>query len=178
MRICILFAGMTISRSRTEHPVTPAETDGPLQLDEGSLRALGEFFNNHHDKLLCTADRRGEPNVALMGTPRLLPDGTIDFEISDLVSVTLDNIRENKAVMFLAYRPGQRARDYWGARISARVNDIQVAGEKLDGIRQAILDKHGAEKASELQATVNCTITNVRPIVDRAQRWNEPPFES
>ena len=145
--------------------------------DAAFLEALGGFFNTHHDKLLCTASKHGEPSVALMGTPRLLPDGTIDFEISDPVSVTLDNIRENKAVVFIAYEPGVRARDYSGARIYARVDDIQTAGEKFARIRQSILERHGIEKASELQATVSCTVTKVRPIVDRGQPWDCPPFE-
>ena|ERR1700742_4402810 len=148
--------------------------DSPF--DETMMAPLGDFFNDHHDKLLCTANGRGEPSVALMGTPRLLTDGTIDFEISDLVSVTLDNIRENGAIVFIAYNPGPRARDYRGARIYARVNEILTVGEKIDGIRSAILARHGAEKASELQATVNCTITKVRPIVDRGQAWDAPPF--
>ena len=40
---------------------------------------LGDFFNSRPAKLLCTANRRGEPSIALMGTPRLLRDGSIDF---------------------------------------------------------------------------------------------------
>lgn len=144
--------------------------------DLNFIGVLRDFFNTHHDKLLCTANKHGEPSIALMGTPRLLPDGTIDFEISDLISVTLNNIRENKSVVFIAYRPGQRARDYWGARIYAEVSQILTEGPKIDGIRRSILEKHGAEKAAELQATVTCTIKRVRPIVDRGQRWDEPPF--
>ena len=146
-------------------------------LEETALQALREFFNHHHDKLLCTANKQGEPSISLMGTPRMLPDGSIDFEISDLVSTTLDNIQENKAVVFMAYEPAARARDFRGARIYAQVTNIQTEGEKLEQIRDAILQKHGAEKAKELQATVSCRITKVRPVVDRGQRWNEPPFE-
>src|ERR1700753_1332536 len=86
-------------------------------LETASIQTLGDFFNNHHDKLLCTANSDGEPSVALMGTPRLLADGTVDFEIIDVVSVTLDNIRVNKAVAYIAYNPGPRARDYSGVRV-------------------------------------------------------------
>jgi hypothetical protein len=144
--------------------------------DERVVPPLGTFFNNHHDKLLCTASARGEPSVALMGTPRLLPDGTIDFEISDVVSVTLNNIRENGAVVFMAYQPAARARDYVGMRIYAQVDTIVTAGPKIEAIRQAILERHGPEKAAELQATVNCRVTKVRPLVDRGQAWDQPPF--
>jgi hypothetical protein len=148
----------------------------PHQFDSGLIPGLGEFFNGHHDKLLCTANKAGEPDIALMGTPRLLADGTIDFEISDPVSITFDNIRENRAVVFIAYRPSERARDYFGARIYAEVIRIESSGEKFDAIRNKILEKHGADKAAELQATVNCTIRQVRPIVDRGQPWDKPPF--
>ena len=146
------------------------------RLDLCLIPDLSEFFNGHHDKLLCTASRAGEPDIALMGTPRVLADGTIEFEISDPVSVTLDNIRGNRAVVFIAYRSSERARDYFGARIYAEVTRIETSGEKFDAIRSKIREKHGAEKASELQATVSCTIQKLRPIVDRGQRWDEPPF--
>lgn len=142
-------------------------------LDDG----FREFFTTHHDKLLCTANKLGQPSIALMGTPRLLDDGTIDFEISDVISTTLDNIRENRSVVFMVYVPGPRARDYFGVRVYAQVTLIEDTGEKLERIREAIRKKHGDEKAFELQATVNCTISRVRPVVDRGQRWNEPPFE-
>lgn len=143
--------------------------------DPSQIEALRDFFNTHHDKLLCTANRQGEPNVSLMGTPRMLPDGTIDFEIDDRVSITLNNIRENNAVVFLTYSPATRARDYQGARISARVTAVHVSGEKFDAARKALFDRFGAAKADQLQATVSCSITDVRPIVDRGQRWDEAP---
>ncbi len=148
----------------------------PTFFDDDAVRTLDEFFNHRHDKLLCTANARGEPSVALMGTPRLQPDGTIAFEISDVVSVTLDNIRANKAVVFVAYTPGERARDYRGVRIYAEVTEILTAGERIEAVRAQILARHGPEKAAELQATVTCAVTRVRPIVDRGQRWDEPPF--
>jgi hypothetical protein len=138
---------------------------------------LQAFFNNHHDKLLCTANKRGEPSVSLMGTPRITPHGTVDFEISDPVSMTLNNVRENKAVMFMAYVPGQRARDYFGVRIYAEVTEILSDGEKFEHIRQAVFARHGAEKADELEATISCSIARVRPGVDRGQQWNQSPFD-
>lgn len=137
---------------------------------------LAEFFNHHHDKLLVTANKAGEPNIALMGTPRLQRDGTIRFEISDPVSTTLNNIRENRAVLFLAYVPGQRARDYLGARIYAEVSEINTSGDEFNAVKAAIRAKYGDVKAEELAATVTCTMTKVRPVVDRGQRWNEQPF--
>lgn len=154
-----------MSRSMPERP-----------FDERFANAFGEFFNQHHDKLLCTANGRGEPSVALMGTSRLLPDGSIDFEITDPVSATLDNIRENGAVVFVAYQSGARASDYRGARLYARVNAIQSEGEKFEAVRRMIAERLGARTAAALRATVNCTIVKVRPIVDRGQRWDEAPF--
>lgn len=137
---------------------------------------LSQFFNNHHDKLLCTANSKGEPNIALMGTPRLVAEGIIEFEISDPVSVSLQNIMENKAVVFMAYLPGARARDYHGARISATVTEIETAGEKFEKSKTRIREKHGEEKAQELLAIVTCQIVKVRPVVDRGQQWHEPAY--
>lgn len=77
----------------------------------------------------------------------------------------------------LAYIPGLRARDYSGARIYAKVTEITSSGEQFDAVKETIRNKHGENKADELEATVTCEITKVRPIVDRGQRWNEKPFE-
>jgi len=144
--------------------------------DEISAALLADFFNKHHDKLLCTANANGEPSIAIMGTPRLADNEHVEFEISDPVSVTLQNIKENKAVVFMAYLPGERARDYAGARIYAEVTEILSTGEKIEKIRSRIRERHGEEKAAELLATVSCRIKKVRPVVDRGQAWNEPPF--
>lgn len=157
--------------------MSPSNSVERRLLDAGSERALIAFFNAHHDKLLCTSNAFGEPNISIMGTPRLSPDGSIEFEVSDPGSRTLDNIRENGAIVIMVYVPGARARDYVGARIYARVSEIADSGEKFDLIRRSIEERHGQEKAEELQATVTCQVTRVRPVVDRGQRWDQLPFE-
>ena len=144
---------------------------------EFPLDALRSFFNTHHDKLLCTANQAGEPSIALMGTPKLLENGDLTFEISDPQSLTLHNVQQNKAVCFMAYMPGERARDYIGARIYADVTEILTEGEKLAQIREHIRARHGAERAAELLATITCSVRKVRPVVDRGQQWHEAPFE-
>jgi hypothetical protein len=143
---------------------------------ETPAQSLADFFNHQHEIMVCTANAKGEPNISIMGTPRLNEDNNVEFEISDPVSVTLQNIQENKEIVFMAFVPAQRARDYGGARIQAEVLEICTSGEKIDQIRNGIREKHGEEKAAELIATVTCTIKKVRPIVDRGQKWNEPPF--
>jgi hypothetical protein len=153
-----------------------AKTLTRQRLNRHSVEALRAFFNSHHEKLVCTANGDGEPNVALMGTPRLLADLTVELEISDVVSVTLNNLRENKSLVLIAFIPGQRARDFRGARIYARVDEIVTSGEKIEALRRDISEKHGPEKAAELQATVKGTVTKIRPIVDRGQAWDEAPF--
>lgn len=139
---------------------------------------LRSFFKSHHDKFLCTANKNGEPSIALMGTPRLNEDGNIEVELSDNPSVTLNNILENKSVVFLVYEPAARARDYKGVRIYAEVTEILTEGEKLENIRANIRTKFGDEKANELVATATCKIKKLRPVVDRGQLWNEPPFRN
>ena len=144
---------------------------------ESSNALLADFFNGHHDKLLCTANKQGEPDIALMGTPRILESGDIGFEVSDKISLTLENIKENKSVVFMAYLPGARARDYSGVRIYAEVTEILTSGDKVEEIRKSIRERFGEEKAAEFQATVTCKISKVRPVVDRGQKWDKPPFE-
>ncbi|TSJ43996.1 pyridoxamine 5'-phosphate oxidase family protein [Mucilaginibacter corticis] len=148
----------------------------PNELTEETIASLAGFFNTRHDKLLCTANKNGEPSIAIMGTPRVVSGGNVEFEISDPVSRTLDNIRDNNAVCLMVYTPAERARDYEGVRIYAKVDDIDNSSEKFEGIKNKIRERHGDEKAAELQATVSCTITDLRPMVDRGQEWDKPPF--
>lgn len=143
-----------------------------------SIEALAAFFNQHHDKFVCTANNQGEPNASLMGTPRITQSGSLDFWISDPASVTLQNIRENRQVQFVAYNSGPRARDYEGARIQAEVIEIYTSGEHFEHVKELIRGIRGEEKASELVAVASCKIKKVRPIVDRGQSWNEPPLIS
>jgi len=137
---------------------------------------LRDFFQNHHDKLLCTANKKGEPSISIMGTPRIAESGNIEFELSDDPSITLDNILENKSVVFMVYELATRARDYKGVRIYAEVTEILREGEKLEKMRTKIREKFGDEKANELVATATCEVKKLRPIVDRGQAWNELPF--
>jgi hypothetical protein len=136
---------------------------------------LREFFQNHHDKLLCTANKNGEPSISLMGTPRIVENGNIEFELSDDPSITLNNILENKSVVFMVYEPASRTRDYKGVRIYAEVIEVLREGEKLEKIKTKIREKYGNEKADELVATIACEIKKLRPIVDRGQTWDELP---
>lgn len=140
-----------------------------------TLDPLSDFFNNHHDKLVCTANKNGVPNVSIMGTPRIMENGDIVFHISDPISVTMDNMRENKEVVFMAYVPGERARDYHGVRIQTEVTDIISSGEKFELIKEKISERFGRDKADELLASITCRVKKVRPIVDRGQQWNENP---
>ncbi len=136
---------------------------------------LGDFFNSHHDKLLCTSDRYGQPNIALMGTPRLSSEETIDFDISGAVSRSLENIKENKNIVFFVYETGNRARDYKGARIYAEVTRVETSGEIFEKVKGELMNRFGVQKAEELQATIRCKVKHVRPVIDTNQKWNESP---
>ncbi|HEX7667715.1 MAG TPA: hypothetical protein VF407_24475 [Polyangiaceae bacterium] len=143
-------------------------------LDAASLQRLRQFFNDKHEIVLCSANERGEPNAAIMGSCRLAETGEVEFEISEPVdspALTFDNIRGNPKVMFLRFIGGPRARDYRGLRIYADVVEIETSGARIEAIRRMIAEKHGEEKAAETRATVRCRITLIRPVLDRGQGW-------
>lgn len=129
------------------------------KIREVSLSDLGEFFNSQHDKLLCTSNTKGEPNIALMMTPKLLESGEIEMGIKYESSRTLQNIRENRTIVFMTYIPDKDVLAYTGVRVYANVTKIFVRGENTD----------------EFCATVTCRITSVRPLVDRGQVWIKKP---
>lgn len=144
-----------------------------VRTDSAGLEELMGFFNAQHDKLLCTASVTGEPDAALMGTPKLEVDGRITFTISEAASISLRNIQTNKQVLFVAYRQGDRARDYAGVRIAAQVDEVSFNGPSFLAAQQRISERHGSVKAATLQALVTCSIKGVRAIVDRGQHWRE-----
>ena len=127
---------------------------------EVSLSDLAEFFNSQHDKLLCTANAKGEPNIALMMTPKLFNNGEIEMGIKYESSITLRNIRENRRIVFMTFIPDADISAYTGVRVYAEVINILTSGENTAGFC----------------ASVTCRITKVRPIVDRGQVWSMKPY--
>lgn len=147
-----------------------------MDIEADSQADLATFFNHHHDKIVCTANTRGEPNVAIIGTMRMVNDHVIQFEITEDSSTTLENLSENRAMVVLNYEAADRARNYQGARLYARAQRIVTAGVEFQEVYDRIALRLGAEKAAALKATVICQIEKVRPIIDLGQSWYVPPF--
>ncbi|MGE9516061.1 MAG: pyridoxamine 5'-phosphate oxidase family protein [Solitalea-like symbiont of Tyrophagus putrescentiae] len=140
-----------------------------------NIETLRHIFNNHKDKLLCTSNNNGEPNVCIMGNPKINENGDIEFIINGTSSVTLDNLKENKNIFFMVFTPGERAKDYKGVRIQARADEVHTSGGKFEDIKSIRREKLGEARAAELLAYVICKVQNLRPIVDRGQAWTDAP---
>ncbi|XWO13464.1 hypothetical protein HPDP_00161 [Candidatus Hepatincola sp. Pdp] len=140
-----------------------------------AIEKLRRFFNNQpQDIIVCTANKAGEPNVALMNSSRILENQDIEFEISETVSspsITFRNIKENKYITFMVVKSGKSSKEYQGIRIYAKVIQIHTTGEKLVKMQNFIKEKFGEEKALEVVATVVCQIKKIRPLIDRGQPW-------
>lgn len=118
---------------------------------------LKELFSSRREKILCTVDKYGNPNLALMKSPQITESGEIKIWINYPDAISLQNIKENKNVVLMAYWPEEEVLDYVGARLYAEVKQIVITGFDQE----------------DFHAKVICKINKVRPVVDRGQSCDQ-----
>lgn len=62
--------------------------------------------------------------------------------------------------------PGERVKDWKGARVYLEAIDMETSGQFYEQIQQGIAKAVGKEAANMIHAAIRFKITEVRPIVD------------
>ena len=77
---------------------------------------LVEFFNRQpRIGALSTADKEGDVNAAVFGSPRLLDDRTMVMAIGD--NRSFRNLQDNPLAVFLVVHPAESVADWKGVRV-------------------------------------------------------------
>lgn len=128
-------------------------------------RKLMEMFNKYpRIGAPATANREGDVNVAVFGSPRMVDENTIIMGIGENRSYR--NLQRNPKAVFIVMEPGETVMDWKGARVYLEAVDLETEGEFYDQTKQNITKTSGVQAAGMIQAAIRFKITEVRPIVD------------
>jgi hypothetical protein len=114
--------------------------------------------------LLATANKKGDPNVAYFGSPRLMDDGTVVMGLGN--NRTLKNLEENPKAVFFTMTESPVTFKTPGYRLYLEVDEIQKKGPILDGVKEKIAEHAGAKVAEIIVAGVVFRMTDIRMLVD------------
>ena len=128
-------------------------------------KELMELFNKWpRIGTLCTANKMGEVNVAVFGSPRMVDENTVVMGIGN--NRSFRNLQRNPRAVFIVMQPGQTVKDWKGARVYLEAVDMETEAEFYEEIKRGIAKVAGQEAAEMLRAAIRFRITEVRPIVD------------
>jgi hypothetical protein len=128
-------------------------------------RELMELFNKYpRIGALATANKEGDVNVAVFGSPRMVDENTVVMGIGENRSYR--NLQRNPKAVFIVMEPGETVMDWKGARVYLEAVDLVSEGEFYDQTKQNIAKAAGVQAARMIQAAIRFKITEVRPIVD------------
>ncbi len=131
---------------------------------------LVEFFNKQPRLgALASSDRSGRVNVAYFNSMRMLDERTVVMGLGR--NRTLANLQENPHAAFMILEPGKTLEGWKGLRVYMLMKSCQTQGELLEEIRKEIARHAGEKAASMIQAAVTFEVTEVRPLADFGQGW-------
>lgn len=126
---------------------------------------LMKLFNKYpRIGALATANKEGDVNAAVFGSPRMVDENTVVMGIGENRSYR--NLQRNPKAVFIVMEPGESVRDWKGARVYLEAVDMETEGELYDQIKQNIAKAAGQGAAEMIHAAIRFKITEVRPIVD------------
>jgi len=135
-------------------------------------KSLMEYFNRSpRIGTIGTAARDGRVDVAVMGSPRMIDEKTVVLGSGS--NRTLENLRQNPNAVYMIMEPGKGLMDWKGVRVYLRMKDLATSGPALDEYRRQIASAVGEAAAGMIHALVTFEITEVRPIVDMGQGWEQ-----
>lgn len=130
-------------------------------------KELMEMFNKFpRIGSLSTANKEGDVDVAVFGSPRMLDENTVVMGIGD--NRSFRNLERNPKAVFMVVEPGETVADWKGARVYLEAVDMETSGKFFEKIKHGIAMAGGQAAADMIHAAIRFRITEVRPIVDRS----------
>jgi hypothetical protein len=131
-------------------------------MDRRELMAL--FNKQPRIGTLSTANKLGDVNVAVFGSPRMIDEDTVVMGVGE--NRSFRNLQRNPKAVFIVMEPGETVMSWKGARVYLEAIDIQTGGEFYDKIKHGIARAAGQQAADMIHAAIRFRIRDVRPIVD------------
>lgn len=133
---------------------------------------LMEYFNKSpRIGTLSTADKTGNVDSALFGSPRMTDEKTVVMGLGK--NRTLANLQKNPHAVYLIMEPGATLRDWKGIRIYLKAQSIATSGPVLTSFKAQMAKVTGEEATKMIHAAVSFEVTEVRPLIDMGQGWEK-----
>ena len=113
---------------------------------------------------LSTANKEGDVNVAVFGSPRMIDEDTVVMGIGENRSYR--NLQRNPKAVFIVMEPGKSVPDWKGARVYLEAVDMETEGNFYNQIKGNIAKMAGKGAADMIHAAIRFKITDVRPLID------------
>jgi hypothetical protein len=133
---------------------------------------LMDYFNKSpRIGTLSTADKAGNVDSAIFGSPRMTDEKTVVMGLGK--NRTLVNLQQNPHAAFLIMEPGATLMDWKGIRVYLKTKKIATSGSVLDNFKTQMAKVAGEEAAKMIYAVVNFEVSEVRPLIDMGQGWEK-----
>ena len=133
---------------------------------------LMEYFNKSpRIGTLSTADTAGTVDSGVFGSPRMTDEKTVVMGLGK--NRTLANLQQNPQAVYLIMEPGASIMDWKGIRVYLKSKKIATSGPVLDTFKAQMAKVAGEEAAKMIYAAVSFEVTEVRPIIDMGQGWEQ-----
>jgi hypothetical protein len=113
---------------------------------------------------LSTANRNGEVNVAVFGSPQMIDENTVVMGIGR--NRSFRNLQENPKAVFIVVEPGKTLMDWKGARVYLEAVEIEKGGGFFDEVKEGIAKAAGKAAADMIHAAVRFRVTEIRSVVE------------
>lgn len=147
---------------------------------------LMDYFNKAPRLgVLSTSSKDGKVDSAVFGSPQMIDEKTI--LIATAQNRTFANLMENPNAVYMIMEqcsdspkeedmnlePGISVMDWKGIRVYMKMKEYMTSGEMLDMIQKEAANLVGEEAAKMIYAAITFEISEVRPLVDYGQGWEE-----
>lgn len=123
------------------------------------------FFNERpRNCLLCTANKKGQTNIAVYGSPRMIDEDTIVLAARERRSFRY--LQENPRAAIIITEPSEIRHDSKGIRLYLELIATETEGDLLNEFKEVLAQRAGKETADSIHAAMRFKITEVRSLVE------------
>lgn len=114
--------------------------------------------------VLATADREGNPNVAVFGSATMPDDLTLVMALGD--TRTAQNLLDTGRAVFMSVLPDENPMLTQGCRVYLKLRSMENEGPNLEAVKAHVASRAGEKAASTIKYAVHFDIESTRPLID------------
>ena len=131
-----------------------------------------DYFNKQpRIGLLSSANKEGKVDAAIFGSPMMLDEKTVVMGLGE--NRTFEYLQENPNAVYTIVEQGETIMDWKGLRVYLKMKEYATSGETLEIYKKQVAKVAGEDAAAMIHATVTFEVTEVRPLVDMGQGWEQ-----